>query len=261
MFLLPRLILKQILGLLSRWAIRKHDIELVVVTGYFGTELVREGIYEVLKKRFQVRRNTDQISWDMALPLSVLGYADRRRNIFEWLWLIFRASVYLLFGPKNQHILVLNANCTFRQTAKFWGRFLKPDYLVVLNYEKESPIFETLVKNLKPEKSLCIYDQDNIDESLLGGLRNIKKFRFGSKDKSADLVYNSAKREISYKSYKEKLPKIIPNLMVTRLAGVYAFCLNHGFDFHEIGLEIVKIDFGSILVNRIKKNFDKKRPV
>jgi len=251
-----RKFLKLVLGFLARWAIKKHQIELIVVTGFYGSEIVKEGIYEIFNQKYKVRRNTDQILWDMSLPLAVLGYKDRRRNFFEWLVLMARATFYLLVGPKNNHTLILNANCTYDETAKFWASFLKPDYLVILNEEKDSAIINSLLENLKPEKSVLIYEKDKVDEAKLKKIEIDHKFTFAAK--GADLNYNQSKHTISYKSEELKIPSLLPSVIVPHIAAVFALCVNHGFSLDEAGLEALKFDLESILTKKIQQNLGKE---
>ncbi len=252
---IPRKILKQVLTVLSRWAIAKHDMELIVVTGFYGTEIVREGIYELLSETYTVRRNTTQIVWDMSIPLAVLGYPDKKRNLFQWIGLIIRATAYLAIGGKNPHKLILNANCTFEETAHFWAAFLRPDYLIVLNYDKDSKIVDALVGRLKPEKSILIYDKDNVDFEKLNKAKYKDTFVYG-KNKVA-LVYNVQLREITYKEEVLKIPDAVPKVTIPHIAAIFAVVIKQGIQFSEAGFGALKFDMGALLVKRIKANFEK----
>lgn len=253
-----RLLLKRIISLLARWAIRKHDIELVIVTGFHGTELVKEGIYHSLSQKFNVRRNTNQILWDMAIPLSILGYADRRRNPVEWFALFLRATLYLLFGPKNPHTIVLNANCTFKETAEFWSSFLKPDYLIILNGKEKSRIVDALLDRLDPEKGTLIYNADQIGLSSVES-RNFKNMFSYSGSNDADLVYSVKERILIYKSSKTKLPTILPPVLYSHIAAIFSLGIKKGISLEESAYEALKFDLSSILLQRITKNIEGRR--
>lgn len=263
-----RKILKTILSILAKWAIKKHDIELVVVTGFHGSEIVREGIYEILNQKYKVRRNVNEIIWDMSLPLAVLGYKDSRRNILEWLILISRASVYLLLGPKNKHILILNANCTYEETASFWASFLRPDFLIILNYTKESPIIDALIRSIKPEKTKVIYNGSEMGKDKLckkdskNSIKSDEIFVFADEENpgkdSTDLIFNKTNRKISYKNSEITIPVIVPKIFIPHIAGIFAFAVTYGFSLEEAGLETLKFDLGNILTKRIKEKIGKE---
>jgi hypothetical protein len=55
------------LGVLSRFAIKKHKLELIVITGWYGTSIAREMLYTILGEHLKVRRNTRDIWWDGCL--------------------------------------------------------------------------------------------------------------------------------------------------------------------------------------------------
>ena len=101
---ISRNILKFLLKKLSRRAIKKHDIEIIVVTGWYGTKIATDMMYTILSEKHKVRRNISYLRWDFGLPLAILGYEDKRRNIFDWIWLIIKANIYLVFGKINPHI-------------------------------------------------------------------------------------------------------------------------------------------------------------
>ncbi len=256
---LPRKGLKLILGLFSRWATKKHDIELIVVTGFYGTEIVREGIYAMLQDKFKVRRNTTQIHWDMSLPLAILGYKDVHRSVFEWIELLFRAFTYLAFGAKNKHIIVLNANCAFKETAGFWASFLKPSYLVVLNYDQESEIVDKLLSKVD-DNTVLIYDGQKVDESKFLGLKVKSKFVYGN-SAHFDLSYSVEDKQIKYKKQKVKIPPYVPNFSYPFLAAIFSQAVNHGLTLEEAWESADKFDMESILVKRIKSNIENTRTI
>ena len=254
---IPRKILKVILSLLSKWAISKHHIEVIVVAGFSGSEVVKEGIYQILKEKFIVRRNTEQISWDMSIPLAVLGYKDKRRNIFEWVSLIIRATGVLLFNRSNPHTLVLNANCTFGDTAKFWSSFLSPDYLVALSGPEDSEMIKNILKKLNSKKSLLIYDNAKFDKKYIKQYKIKKALPFGEKGTKSALEYDTEGRRLLYKGKEVKIPTITPLFTYSFIAGVFLTVINHRMSFEEVSIEALKFDLGIFLTKRIKQNIER----
>ena len=126
-----RKILKKILIFLSKWAINKHQIKVIVILGVNGTEILKELIYVVLSPEINVRRIINKPWWDFSVPLSILGYKDKKRNFFEWIYLIFRSIYYLLFGKVNPGSIIINLNLKSNDTMRFWADILIPNYLIV----------------------------------------------------------------------------------------------------------------------------------
>ncbi|MBN1332002.1 hypothetical protein JW978_03905 [Candidatus Dojkabacteria bacterium] len=253
---IPRKILKIILSSLSKWAIHKHKMEVIVVAGFSGSEVVKEGIYHILKEKFIVRRNTEPVTWDMSIPLSVLGYKDKKRNFFEWLGLIVRVNLVLLFGRINPHILVLSANCKFSDTAKFWSSFLSPDYFVVLSSPQKSEIVKKIFQNLSSEKSIVIYDNAQVSLEDIKQYKFKKALAFGKAGTKADLSFDLAKRVLIYKGEKLKIPSITPLFTYSFIAGIFLTVINHQLTFKEAGFEALKFDLGLFLTKRIKTNIE-----
>lgn len=244
--------LKLILSFLSKWAISKHEIELVVVVGFSGTEIVKEGVYRLLSERYNTRRNTKRISWDLGLPLSILGYEDKRRNVFAWILMILKSILYLAFGPKNKHILVLGANSSIKETARFWSRFLQPDYLILLNNNEESDIIGELVKQSYPWKTKILYNNEEISTESLRNVRARKKFSFSTEENS-DLTYDLRNREMSYKNQKVVTPEMIPTFIIPLLAAILAVGVNYDIPIEEAAIDLVKLDLNELLVKQIEK--------
>lgn len=249
--------LKAVLGFLSRWAIRKHKMEIIVVAGFAGTEVVREGIYQILKEKFRVRQNTDRIKWDMSIPLAVLGYKDKKRNALEWIILLSKAIVFLALGPSNEHTLVLSANCKYSETAKFWSSFLSPDYFVVLSHPDESLLVENIFKNLNSEKTKVIYDKGKIRLTDIDKYQFRSSFSFGEKTNKAKLSYDSNTGELIYRQKKLKMPTVVPQFAYSFFAAIFATAINHHVPFEHAAIEALKFDLGVFLSSRIKETLDR----
>jgi hypothetical protein len=113
--------IKQFFGFLASWAIKKHNISIIVVCGWYGTEVTREFVYTVLNTKYNVRRNIHNLKREISFPLAVLGYNEEKRNWLEWLGLILKALFRLVFGSRNQHYLVLNINKSNSGIFDYYG--------------------------------------------------------------------------------------------------------------------------------------------
>jgi len=250
-----RRLLRYTLGNLSRHAIKKHNLELIVISGWYGTELAREMLYTILNEKLRVRRNLKDIWWDFSIPLAILGYKDKRRNPIQWLGLLLRASIYLIYGRSNPHILILNADCTYETTAKYWASFVKPDYLLILNYEKEASVVNELIKATDREKGIIIYNPGKFKE-LNRKLKDYRTFTYGESEKSRLKVsLQKNKLKVSYNNDHVNLPaRTLPSFSVDMLA----ICMVKDLDLVEAGFNSLKFDLQAEIVTKISNNLEFK---
>lgn len=252
-----RTFLKTILGLLSRIAISKHRIKLIVVSGWYGTDITRELIYTIVDHSFKVRRVTSGPWWDFSIPLAILGYKDRRRNFFEWIWLINKAALYLLIGPSNPHTLILQAECSDEATAKFWSGFIKPDYLLVINYQQKSKLLKKLIASTKANQGRIIYNSDQIKENVLNSFKNYENtFSYGlNKNNKLQYEIDKANLTISYqKLAKNLLKNIFPGVAPELLVGAFATALSLGISLEDAIYFSFKFTISDNIFKKISTN-------
>ena len=249
---LPRKILKSYLSFLSRLAIRRHSMELIIIVGWHGTEIVREAIYEILNEKFHVRRNTKNLWWDLSVPLTILGYKDKKRSVVRWLWLCIRALFYLLFGRRSPHKIVLNLNTSDENTVEFWSKFIRPEYLVIVNQKESTKLIETLIKNTEKNMGKIIYDPSM---SRL----NVKKtvgFTFGE-GRNVKLKVADGKTAVTYK-YKNETVKfsysILPKFSSILIGSSLSFAVLKGMTLVNAGFAALKVNSQSRLISKIISN-------
>lgn len=158
-----RSLLKTILKFLSRFAIRKHKIRVVAVSGWYGTWLAKESIYLTLKDDYKVRRNVSSIDWDFSIPLTILGYEDKRYSPLGWLNVIFSTSWVLLFERSNPHIQVLELDANKREIYEYWLSIMQPEVLVLINSRPGMENVEELLVSSLIKDGLLIYEEDKKD--------------------------------------------------------------------------------------------------
>ncbi len=245
-------ILQLVLEYLAKWAIRKHNMELIVVSGKAGIDLVREGIYVVLSEKYQVRRNVKPVWWDLSIPLNILGYVDKRRGVLAWLDVIFKSWFVLVFGPKNPSILVLSAESEREETAKYWYKILKPDYLVIANYTEKSPVVEFLLNRTKIQGRV-VYNPEDIE------VKQRRTFAYGT-NKSAKLKMRETKEAVtySYKDYKLKVEKyFLPPYTKNIVGSILSTALYKGMGFEDSVNGLLKFDLRNKILSQISENIGK----
>jgi UDP-N-acetylmuramyl pentapeptide synthase len=197
-----REILKNLLGFICKRSIRKHNIEVILITGWTGSSVVRELIYHLLGEEYHVRRNVKEVWWDLSVPLSILGYEDKLRSVFGWAIIIIRATLSLIIKPKYPHKIIINLDTSNEDVASFWSKYICPHIVVVLKERPKSKIVEMLSKGEGCEKILFIYNPEFFGEFKK---KNIREFIYS--ENKGDLLYIKDKGVMRIK-YKGKEMKI-----------------------------------------------------
>ena len=96
------------LKILAKMIICKYRPKIIGITGSVGKTSVREAIYTVLKKKYNVRRSIKNYNNELGVPLTIINAEAPGKNIFGWLAVFFKALKLIIFKEKNYpEILVL----------------------------------------------------------------------------------------------------------------------------------------------------------
>lgn len=244
-----RQILKTILGRLSLKAVNKHNAEIILVTGWTGTSVVRELIYHILEDKFNVRRNVDEVWWDLSVPLTILGYDDKRRSVFEWISLVIRATYSLLFNPKYPHKIVINLDTSSEETAKFWSEWVNPNIVVILRERPTSKVVKMISNREGSEQILFVYNPH-----LFKGLKKKQHREFIYSACGRDLQYKKSKAllEVTYRSEKAqiKIPPICKFIWELIPAALSVGILD-GMSLDELAFNVAHFDFHPHQVKKV----------
>lgn len=82
---MKKIILKKILSILARAAIRKYKPKVIGITGSVGKTSTKEAVFAMLKNKFKVRAADKNYNNEIGLPLTILGISHGGSNIFAWL--------------------------------------------------------------------------------------------------------------------------------------------------------------------------------
>ncbi len=250
-----RYLLKHILGKISRGVITKHNAEVIVVIGWTGSSIVREMIYNELKEEFNVRRNTREVWWDLSVPLAILGYKDKRRDIFSWIYLIIRSSLSLVFRKRYAHKIVINIDTSYENIAKFWSRYIKPDIVVMLKENPGSKLIKKILHSDSSERILFVYNPE-----LFSGFKAGRVREFIFTKKVGDLVY-SRKKDILFIRYKNKEIKVrIPQgcaFIWELIPAAISVGILEGIEFTSLKYDLSKFNFHPRQLNEGMKQLKK----
>lgn len=162
----------------------RHRPRIVAITGSVGKSSAKEMIALVLDRIYpgEVRKSAKNLNNEIGVPLTIIGGADAKRNVFLWLVNFLRAGG-LIVWPRARYpkILVLETAADRPGDIKYLTNFIKPDAAVVtaigempvhLEFfpERDNYISEKnqLLKNLKPGGTAVL----NYDDLTVRELRN-----------------------------------------------------------------------------------------
>lgn len=94
------------LKLLAKLIIFRHKPKIIGITGSVGKTSTKEFVYQVLSKKFRVRKNIKNYNNEIGLPLTIIGMESPGRSISGWIKLFFK-SLEVLFKKDYPEILVL----------------------------------------------------------------------------------------------------------------------------------------------------------
>lgn len=123
-------ILKIILKLLAKAAVRKYKPVIVGITGSVGKTSVKEAIFKVLKNRYNVRRSNENFNNEIGFPMTILGLTKQGR--FIWISNIIKALKILIVRDKNYpEMLVLEMAADRPKDIRYLINIAKPKVGVV----------------------------------------------------------------------------------------------------------------------------------
>lgn len=200
-----RKILKKHLTFLSKKVVKKHNIEIILITGWVGSGIVRELVYDILSKKYRVRRLTKKLNWDLGLPLFILGYNNKKRNFLNWLKIIIKANFNLLFKPQYPHKLIVDLDTSVYDIGKFWLQSIRPNIVNLLKQNPKSQLLKLFQNMEGSEKIHYLYDPSS---EVITSIPS-RKFTY-SESRNTELKYTISKKSIVFdyqsKKYEIKIP-------------------------------------------------------
>jgi hypothetical protein len=226
--------IRSLLAWLAARSLRKYNTKLILVYGWDWTEVVREGLYNLLSDNVNVRRNTGWIKWDLGLPLFVLGY-DYSPNLTKWqlLRIVVLAALKLLRPRRFSQYLVVSAYAKSPQTLDYWLALGEVELLVVLpERQGQRPLLGTdglVAANV--HQSLDLTHLSMPIAQIQASRKQVALFGTGTSELQSHLLGLLAKINLEY------LQK-------------------QGFKFKDSDLEsaVLKIDWQGYVLSRIRAN-------
>lgn len=194
-----RTLLKIIIKILAKIAIKKYNPIVIGVTGSVGKTSAKEAIFRVLKEKFNVRANDANFNNEIGFPMTILGLR-KIGSKFIWLINILKAIKLIIFKDKfYPEILILEMAADHPGDIDYLLDICKP-HIGVVTAVGEIPVhveFYNSPEEVAKEKGKLIKSLSsnglallNYDDPTVYEMKNLTKakvlsFGFG---KNADLV-------------------------------------------------------------------------
>lgn len=127
--------------MLAKRTVDRYEPIVIAVTGSVGKTTTKEAIFEVLRRKFQVRKNYENFNNEIGVPLAVLGVYPKPKNFRGnvWIWrvsFIFNIlkSAWAAFGwPRSTYpkILLLELAADRPGDIKYLVDMVKPSIGIV----------------------------------------------------------------------------------------------------------------------------------
>jgi len=184
-------IIQLILKILAKAIIYKHKPNIIGITGSVGKTSTKEFVYQVLSRKYRVRKNIKNYNNEIGLPLTIIGMESPGRSISGWLNLFFR-SLEVLFKKDYPEILVLEMGIDKPGDMAYLLSIVKCDVGILtrigyshLEYfktiEKVGEEKGLLVKSLD-EKSWAVLNHDDDNVRSLATETHANVLTYGSND-------------------------------------------------------------------------------
>lgn len=153
-----RIYLRKILGYLCRKVIKKHKPVVITIIGDGETAVAREVLYANIHQKYPTRRNLEIPEAEFTTPLTILGILTYPKNTFEWLGVIIKSFIRLIYLKPYSHYLIIEVPNINLQITNFWIKTLNPQYILASG----NLGIDELLKDLKIKKVIMEIPQPRI---------------------------------------------------------------------------------------------------
>lgn len=140
--------LRVILKYLTRAVLRKHRPKIIALVGGSQTAIAREAIYMALHEHFPTRRSLEAPEAEFVVPLTIFGAEYYPRNLGQWLKILIKTIVQLVFFKPYSNILILEMTTGLTEILDYWLEITQPQIVITCGAHPESRYLneETVLK-------------------------------------------------------------------------------------------------------------------
>ncbi|MBF0385878.1 MAG: UDP-N-acetylmuramoyl-tripeptide--D-alanyl-D-alanine ligase [Candidatus Omnitrophica bacterium] len=159
-------IIQLILKILAKAIIYKHRPKIIGITGSVGKTSTKEFVYQVLFKKYRVRKNIKNYNNEIGLPLTIIGLESPGRSISGWLKLFFK-SLEVLFKKGYPEILVLEMGIDKPGDMAYLLSIVKCDVGILTRIGYSHLEYFKTIEKVREEKGLLVKSLDEKNWAVL----------------------------------------------------------------------------------------------
>lgn len=216
-------ILFKILKTLARATLKRHQPDIIGITGSVGKSSTREAIFAVLKPHYKVRQSKKNYNNEIGLPVTVLGCQSHGQSIFAWLGVIIKGIFLATVGSRHYpQILILEMAADKPGDLSYLLKIIPKKLLKIGLITAISPTHleffktienvltekKTLIQNIRQNGWVIINNDDSYSEALKAGIKS-KIMSYGLKQRSDIMA-----KEIKFSPEKGITFKLVTNSSV-----------------------------------------------
>jgi UDP-N-acetylmuramoyl-tripeptide--D-alanyl-D-alanine ligase len=161
-------IIEKVLKFLTTRYLKKHDLEVIAITGSVGKTTTRKAITHVLQKRYLVRAfEENSYNTELGVPLSIFGQKSPTYKVL-WIWVIVKCIWELFFG-KRYDILILEMGADKPGDISYFLDFIKPRMSIITRVTASHMDGFKTINNILAEKSKIVKILNQEDVAILNG--------------------------------------------------------------------------------------------
>ena len=172
------IILEKTLGFLAKKVLKRHEPQVVAVTGSVGKTGTKEMIAYLLKDYYSVRQNDKNYNNEIGLPLTIIGADSGGQSIFRWLSVFLKGIWVAYFSKDYPKILILEMGADHKGDLQYLCQITPPDVGVITNIgNSHLEYFKTrtalareksiLLKSVK-SGGLAVVNEDDVEVAKIG---------------------------------------------------------------------------------------------
>jgi len=179
----------------------------VAIVGTIGKTTTKDLIFQVLSRRFRVRKTKKSLNSEIGLPLTILGHETGWDNPFSWLKIIISGFMQIFYYPNYPKWLVLETGIDRPNDMDKIARLIKPEISVITAFGSvpaHVEFFDSPEDVMKEEAKLLDYTEKkgavilNADDPDILKLKNkskVKTYTYGINNEESDILATNSQIE------------------------------------------------------------------
>lgn len=199
-----RKMLQKILRNLASSVLKKYKPEIIGITGSVGKTSAKEAVFSVLSSKYNVRKNEGNYNNEIGVPLTILGKASAKKNIFGWVAIFLHGLKLICFKDENYpEILILEMAADKKGDINYLTSFIPLKIAIVTAVAPVHTEFFGDIEGVFTEKKDILVNLKESGFAILNADdKNVKRMKEHTR---AKVIYYGFKKTADIRCSDEKL--------------------------------------------------------